>query len=409
MNCRFCNNQLSTVFADLGHSPPSNSFLSREALSEAEQYYPLKVYVCDKCFLVQLDEFKKVEEIFSEEYVYFSSMSKSWLDHSKRYVDKMISEFGINQQSTVIEIASNDGYLLQFFSEKSIEVIGIEPTESTAKVSEEKGINTIKEFFNEDLAQRLVERNKKADLLLGNNVLAHVPDINGFVSGLKIALKETGIITMEFPHLLQLVQHKQFDTIYHEHFSYLSLTTVCDIYKEHGLEVFHVEELPTHGGSLRVFAKHLEDESKPVRNSVKSILQKELAAGIKDISFYQNFNVKIDEIRFSFLNFLLKAKREGEKVAGYGAAAKGNTLLNYCGVKSGLIEFVVDAAPSKQGKFLPGSHIPVVKEAKLREFKPDYIIIFPWNIKEEIMKQLEYAKDWGAKFIVAIPELSELN
>lgn len=404
MNCRFCNSTLDNVFVDLGFAPPSNSFLSVEEMKQGESHYPLKVYVCDACKLVQLDEFKKATDIFSDEYVYFSSMSKSWLAHSKEYTNKMMREFGINQNSQVIEIASNDGYLLQYFKEKGVSVLGIEPTESTAKVSREKGIETVTEFFGEKLATDLVEQGKKTDLLLGNNVLAHVPDINDFVKGIKIVLKEDGIVTMEFPHLLKLVKHNQFDTIYHEHFSYLSFTTVNEIFKKQGLELFHVEEIPTHGGSIRIFGKHIEDSSKERRESVNLLLQKENDAGINSTDYYKGFLKRVEKVKFEFLQFLLTAKAEGKKVAAYGAAAKGNTLLNYSGVKADLIDFVVDAAPIKQNKFLPGSHIPVVAEHKIKEEKPDYIIVFPWNIKDEIITQLEYAQEWGAKFVIFIPE-----
>ena len=405
MNCRFCNAKLEDVFVDLGHAPPSNSFLNKEELKTGETYYPLKVYVCDECKLVQLDEFKKAKDIFSEEYVYFSSISKSWLEHSKNYTNKMINDFGINQDSLVIEVASNDGYLLQFFKERNVNVLGIEPTESTAKVSREKNIETVTKFFGKSLASELVDENIKADLLLGNNVLAHVPDINDFVKGIKIILKSDGIVTMEFPHLLQLVKQNQFDTIYHEHFSYLSFTSVLEIFKKQGLELFHVEELSTHGGSIRVFGKHIEDLSKEIRESVDQILQKEDEAGMNKMSYYKGFQSRVEQVKLNFIDFLIKAKKEGRKVAAYGAAAKGNTLLNYCGVKADMIEFVVDAAPIKQNKFLPGSHIPVVTENRIKELKPDYIIIFPWNIKDEIISQLHYIKEWDCKFVTFIPNI----
>lgn len=404
MNCRFCNNQLTNVFVDLGHTPPSNSFLTKEDIAGSEVFYPLKAYVCNACKLVQVDEFKKATEIFSEEYVYFSSMSKSWLEHSEKYTEKIMTEYGIDEKALVIEIASNDGYLLQFFKEKNVNVLGIEPTESTAKVAREKGIESRCVFFGEELALKLVEEGKKAELLIGNNVLAHVPDINDFVKGLKIALKEEGIITIEFPHLLQLVLNNQFDTVYHEHFSYLSFTTVYEIFKAQGLELFHVEELQTHGGSIRIFGKHINDHTRTIEPSVSQMFKKEKVAGLTDIEFYNGFQDKVEKIKLEFLSFLIEAKKEGKKVAGYGAAAKGNTLLNYSGVKDDLIEFVVDRAPSKQNKYLPGSHIPVVTEDKLSEYKPDYIIIFPWNIKEEVISQLQYAKEWGAKFVIFIPE-----
>jgi len=407
MNCRFCNSNLTNVFVDLGYAPPSNSFLSKEEMKHGETYYPLNVYVCDECKLVQLDEFKKAEDIFSEEYVYFSSMSKSWLEHSKNYTNKMMNDFGIHQDSLVVEIASNDGYLLQFFKEKNVNVLGIEPTESTAKVSREKGIETISKFFGDRLAKELVGENKKADLLLGNNVLAHVPDVNDFIKGIKTLLKSDGIVTMEFPHLLQMVMHNQFDTIYHEHFSYLSFTTVFEMFINQGLELFHVEELNTHGGSIRIFGKHIEDSSKKIRESIPQMFRKEEEAGIKTKEYYKGFQSRIEKVKFNLIEFLLNAKRDGKKVAAYGAAAKGNTLLNYSGIKADMIDFVVDAAPIKQNKFLPGSHIPVVTESFLIEQKPDYIIIFPWNIKDEIMSQLKYIKEWGGEFVIFIPYIQK--
>jgi 2-polyprenyl-3-methyl-5-hydroxy-6-metoxy-1,4-benzoquinol methylase len=354
---------------------------------------------------VQLDEFKKATAIFSDEYVYFSSMSSSWLKHSKAYVDQMTNDFGIDQNSLVTEIASNDGYLLQYFKAKKVNVIGIEPTNSTAKVAKEKGIDTVVDFFGERLATKLANEAKLSDLILGNNVLAHVPDINDFVKGIKILLKPDGMVTMEFPHLLQLVKYNQFDTIYHEHFSYLSFTTVYEVFKKAGLELFHVEEIPTHGGSLRIFGKHQEDATRLIRPSVEIMFAKEKAAKLLEMNYYTGFQQRVDVVKDSLLKFLAQAKLEGKKVAAYGAAAKGNTLLNYAGVKDDVIAFVVDAAPSKQNKFLPGSHIPVVEESALKKYKPDYIIVFPWNIKSEIMNQLAYVKEWDAKFVIFIPEL----
>ena len=406
MNCRFDNEPLTYEFVDLEFSPPSNSLLTLAQLNEAEIYYPLKLYVSERTFLVQLDEYKKADEIFSSDYVYFSSFSTSWLEHSKKYVEKMIEEFGLNEESQVIEIASNDGYLLQYFQQKNIPTLGIEPTLGTAKVAQNKGIETWVEFFGLDLANKLIQSDRKADLLLGNNVLAHVPNLNDFVAGLKIALKSEGIITMEFPHLMQLVENNQFDTIYHEHFSYFSFFTVQHIFKAHGLELFDVEEIPTHGGSLRIYAKHSEDSSKPISQNVEKLLKKELEKGINTLEYYKNFQEKVNKIKYSFLEFLLEQKKAGKKVVAYGAAAKGNTLLNYCGIKKDLISFVVDKSPHKQGKYLPSSHIPVVSEDILREEKPDFILILPWNIKDEIMKQLSYITEWGGKFVVAIPKLT---
>jgi SAM-dependent methyltransferase len=389
----------------LVNSPPSNDYLSAEDLNAPEVYLPLKLFVCDQCLLVQLDEYKKADQLFSKEYAYFSSYSTSWLAHSKRYTDEMITRFGFGSQSLVVEIASNDGYLLQYFKERNVTVLGIEPTESTATVARQKGIETLTEFFGINFAYEMVKEKGKADLLLGNNVLAHVPDINDFVGGMKIALKEQGVITVEFPHLLQLVWNNQFDTIYHEHFSYLSFTTVKKIFEAHGLEMFDVQEISTHGGSLRIFARHIEDQSKSVLPSVSALLEKEKQAGLTTPAFYDGFQVKVDQVKIDFLKFLVEKKTERKKVVAYGAAAKGNTLLNYCGVRHDLINFVVDASPHKQGKFLPGSHIPVVNEARIRDEKPDYIIILPWNIKEEIVNQLSYVKEWGCKFVMAIPQI----
>jgi 2-polyprenyl-3-methyl-5-hydroxy-6-metoxy-1,4-benzoquinol methylase len=405
MKCRFCSKPLTHQFVDLVNSPPSNAYLSVEELNEPEVYFPLKLFVCDACFLVQIDEYKKADEIFSKEYAYFSSFSTSWLAHSKRYTEEMIQRFGYNKQSLVVEIASNDGYLLQYFKEQNVPVLGIEPTESTAKAARAKGIETITEFFGVSFARKLGEQGRKADLLLGNNVLAHVPDINDFVAGMKLALKDQGVVTMEFPHLLQLVWNNQFDTIYHEHFSYLSFTTVAKIFSAHGLHMFDVQEIPTHGGSLRIFARHAEDTTKPVQPAVQNLLAKEAQAGINGLAFYQGFQQKVERVKIDFLKFLLEQKAQNKKVVAYGAAAKGNTLLNYCGVRNDMIDFVVDASPHKQGKFLPGSHIPVVEEAQIKVKKPDYVIVLPWNIKEEIMEQLSYIKQWNGKFVVAVPSI----
>lgn len=404
MKCRFCNADLENVFIDLFNSPASNSFLTEEQLNEPESFYPLKVYTCHQCFLVQVDEYKKSDAIFDSSYVYFSSYSITWLAHAKKYVDQMIERFKFNENSRVVEIASNDGYLLQYFVQKNIPVLGVEPTSNTAEVAKEKGIESIIDFFSVRLANELSGKGIKADLLLGNNVLAHVPDIVDFTKGLKILLSEKGVVTMEFPHLVQLIENNQFDTVYHEHFSYLSFTTVKKIFEAADLEMFDVEEIPTHGGSLRVYAKHAEDRSKKVSENVTLLLEKEKRKGITDIASYSGFQQRALKIKISLLDFLLEQKKEGKNVAAYGAAAKGNTLLNYCGVKADLIDFVVDANIHKQNKFLPGSHIPVVNEEYLKKQKPDYIIIFPWNIKEEIKEQLSYVKEWGGKFVIAIPQ-----
>ncbi len=406
MQCRFCNTELEHVFIDLVNSPPSNSFLSSEQLNEPEIFYPLKVYTCHECFLVQIDEYKESDAIFNSEYAYFSSFSTSWLKHAKRYTDLMTERFGLNEQSLVIEIASNDGYLLQYFKEKNIPVMGVEPTSNTAEVAMQKGIKTIIEFFGTELADRLANHwDVRADLLLGNNVLAHVPDIVDFVKGMKILLATDGVITMEFPHLMQLVENNQFDTIYHEHFSYLSLQAVKRIFESEGLSLFDVEELPTHGGSLRIYARHETDNSKQVSENVKKMIEKERQKGMDKLDYYKGFQKKAMDIKLALTGFLLEQKKSGKKVAAYGAAAKGNTLLNYCGIKNDLVEFVVDANPNKQGKWLPGSHIPVVTEEYLKNGKPDFVIILPWNLKEEITIQLAYIREWGGKFLIPIPSL----
>jgi len=409
MNCRFCKTVLKHVFIDLGNAPASNSFLTAEQLNEPETYYPLKVFVCDKCFLVQIEEYKKSDAIFNSEYVYFSSYSTSWLSHSKAYVDMMEKRFGLNGQSLVAEVASNDGYLLQYFVEKKIPVIGIEPTQNTAKVARQKGIDTITEFFGERLADQLAAEGRQADLVLGNNVLAHVPDIMDFVAGLKKMVRPSGVVTMEFPHLMQLLENNQFDTIYHEHFSYLSLYTVRQIFEANGLSLFDVEEIPTHGGSLRIFAKRSDNKDHAVSGRVQEVLEKEDRAGLRDISTYKNFQDRAESIKLELLEFLIQAKRKNKTVVAYGAAAKGNTLLNFCGIKNDLIAFVADANPAKQGKYLPASHIPVMREEDLKQSKPDYVVIFPWNIKEEITSQLDYIRDWKGKFIVSIPKFEILS
>jgi 2-polyprenyl-3-methyl-5-hydroxy-6-metoxy-1,4-benzoquinol methylase len=408
MKCRFCNTRLENVFVDLVNSPASNSFLSKTQLNEPEVFYPLKVYVCKECKLVQVDEYKKSDEIFDGNYAYFSSYSTSWLAHAKLYTEKMIERFGFNEKSQIIEIASNDGYLLQYFKERNVPVLGIEPTSNTAEVAISKGIATLKEFFGTRLAIELRNKDIKADLLLGNNVLAHVPDINDFVEGMKHILNTQGVITMEFPHLMQLVDNNQFDTIYHEHFSYLSLYTVQQIFKSKGLEIFDVEEINTHGGSLRIYAKHDVDTSRNITENVRSVIHKELNNGIDKLQYYIGFQERAEKIKIDLLSFLIEQKRLGNKVAAYGAAAKGNTLLNFCGIKNDLIAFVVDANPHKQNHFLPASHIPVVSEDVLKHEKPDFVIILPWNLKSEITAQLSYINDWNAKFVVAIPSVEIL-
>ncbi len=404
MNCRFCKNNLEQIFCDLQTCPPSNAMVKPELQNYPETYFPLKVFVCEKCWLVQVDELEKADAIFNNEYTYFSSYSTSWLLHAKNYVEYMTDRFAFNQNSFVVEIASNDGYLLQYFKEKNIPVLGIEPTANTAQVAIEKGIENIVDFFGSKLAKEKLFA--KADLILGNNVLAHVPNINDFVKGVKIALKPNGVNTFEFPHLYQLVLNNQFDTIYHEHFSYLSLTSIVTIFEKQGLEIFDVKELPTHGGSLRIFSKHIEDETKIIEPTVAAILQKEVEAGINTLSYYQNFQEKVEKIKNDFIEFLITQKKLGKKVIAYGAAAKGNTLLNYCGIKgTDLINFVIDASPYKQNKLLPGSRIPVFSAEKIEQYKPDFIIIFPWNLQVEISKQLNFVESWDCKFVIAIPEL----
>lgn len=407
MNCRFCGNFLRQEFVDLGSSPPSNSFIKKEEIDKPEAHYPLKLFLCEKCFLVQIAEYKKAFEIFNNDYVYFSSFSKSWLEHAYGYAGMMIKRFYLNEKSKVIEIASNDGYLLQYFRQKNIPVLGIEPSANTACEAKKKGINTIVDFFGVKLAKELSAKNKKADLLIGNNVLAHVPEINDFVAGMKIVLKPHGIITMEFPHLVQMVENNQFDTIYHEHFSYFSFTTVNSIFVKHGFVIFDVEEIPTHGGSLRIYAKHPENSLLKIEKRVNKLISREEKLGIKNIRYYKSFQNKAEKIKSELGIFLKNAKNSNKKVWAYGAAAKGNTLLNYCGIKNDLIKFVADASPHKQGKYLPGSHIAVVPENEIKKEKPDFILILPWNIKEEIMNQLCYIKNWGGKFVVAVPEIEQ--
>lgn len=400
MTCRFCGNALTHEFVDLGSSPPSNSYLTLAHINGSEPFYPLKVMVCDRCFLVQIDEHKKSDEIFDANYAYFSSVSSSWVEHARQYVDMVTEKQGLSKESFVIEIASNDGYLLQFFKAKEIPCLGVEPTKSTADVARSKGINVLEEFFGEKLAFTL----PKADLILGNNVLAHVPDINDFIKGLKITLKPHGIITMEFPHLLNLIEQNQFDTIYHEHYSYLSLISTMQIFKAHGLQIYDAEELSTHGGSLRIYAANIES-SYPPTERLNAIIHKESVAQMHTLDGYRKFQMKADKVKDDFLAFLSNARLNNKKVVGYGAAAKGNTLLNYCKVTSDMIEFVVDKAPLKVNKFLPGSHIPIVTEDNIKTLKPDFVIIFPWNIKDEIIEQLAYIREWNGKFVIAIPKM----
>lgn len=406
MKCRSCQHELTHEFIDLNNAPPSNSFLTKEQLAQPEVFYPLKLFVCESCWLVQIDEYKKANDIFDQEYIYFSSYSKSWLTHAKNYVDYIVQRFNFNQNSLIIEIASNDGYLLQYFKQKQIPCLGVEPTKSTALACKEKDIPVIEEFFGVQLATQLQHNNQQADLLIGNNVLAHVPDINDFVKGLKIALKKTGVVTLEFPHLLQLIQQNQFDTIYHEHFSYFSFYAVKRIFNAHELDIFDVKELPTHGGSLRVYAKHVENQNYSISSNVTSLEQKESEQQITSLNYYQTFQQQANKIKNDLLAFLIEKNQQGKTVVAYGAAAKGNTLLNYCGIKKDLIKFVVDASPYKQGKFLPASHISVVSEEHIKRLKPSFILILPWNIKDEVIEQLSYVREWNCKFIISIPKLT---
>lgn len=404
-NCRFCSNELKYSFVDLGMSPLSNSYISPGNLQKMEPFYPLHAFVCEQCFLVQLNEFESPENIFSD-YAYFSSYSQSWLEHASTYVSKMVERFKFDSSSQVIEVASNDGYLLQYFKEREIPVLGIEPASNVAKVAVDAGIPTITEFFGVETATKLASSGKRADLLLGNNVLAHVPDLNHFVEGLKILLKDTGTITLEFPHLQRLIEETQFDTIYHEHFSYFSCVTIEKVFSAHGLALFDVDELATHGGSLRVYAKHEDDASKPVSENVSRLIARETASGFTDIDFYLSFEPRVENIKRDILEFLIQAKRENKTIAGYGAAAKGNTLLNYCGIRTDFIDYVVDRSPHKQSHSLPGTHIPVYSPDRVKQTKPDYLLILPWNIKNEVMEQMAYVRDWGCKFLTLIPEVN---
>ena len=405
--CRFCNHLLKQTFVDLGMSPLSNSYLKLEQINHAEKFYPLHTYVCENCFLVQLEEFETPDQIFSD-YAYFSSYSDTWLSHAQNYTELMIQRFGFNSNSQIIEIASNDGYLLQYFHQKGIPVLGIEPAANVAKVAEEKGIPSLVKFFGVQTAKELVAVGKQADLLLGNNVLAHVPDLNDFVAGMKIVLKLQGVLTMEFPHVLQLIQHNQFDTIYHEHFSYFSFLTVEKVFAHHGLTLFDVEELSTHGGSLRIYGRH-SDKDGEISDRVTKLKAKEIQAGLNQMETYLGFSEKVKSIKRDLLSFLIDAKKQGKSIVGYGAPAKGNTLLNYCGIRTDLIDYVVDRSPHKQGLFLPGTHIPISHPDKVKETKPDYLLILPWNIKNEIMEQMAHIREWGGQFVVPIPQVEVIG
>jgi len=404
MKCRHCSAPLTLSFVDLGNAPPSNAYLSELDLRKPERWFPLHVLVCSRCWLVQTEDYAGAEEIFTGDYAYFSSYSSTFLKHSQKYVATMVDRFHLDQTSLVVELAANDGYLLQYVAERRIPCIGVEPTTSTANCARAKGIEMIEDFFGVVLAREITAKARQADLIVANNVLAHVPDINDFVSGVTILLKESGLATFEFPHLLNLVANTQFDTIYHEHYSYLSLTTVRRIFGENGLQVFDVEEIPTHGGSLRVYAQR-KDGPHPCSESVERLARREESEGLASRTYYAGFQDRADKVKDDFLTFLLATKRQGERVAGYGAAAKGNTLMNYAGVRPDLMHYVVDKNPAKRGKFLPGSRIPIVSEDRIRQERPNYIVVLPWNIRDEVMADLAYVRDWGGRFVTAIPEL----
>ena len=405
MKCRFCASDLELPLVDLGSAPPSNAYLTEAAMREPESWFPLRVLVCENCWLVQTEDFARAEDLFNADYAYFSSISKSWLAHSERYVSDMASRMHLDNNSHVIEVAANDGYLLQYVRARGIPCTGIEPTAGTAAVAREQGIAVVEAFFGRELAARLAHEGKQADLMIANNVLAHVPDINDFVAGFALLLKPQGIATFEFPHLLRLMEESQFDTIYHEHFSYLSLTVVRHVFAEHGLSVFDVEEIATHGGSLRVYAQPTTTGQNPISNAVHELLDRETMAGMSTADYYGRFQARADRIKNDFLGFLLEARLNGKRVAAYGAAAKGNTLLNYAGVRPDLLQFVVDNNPAKQGKYMPGSRIPIVAESRIREAKPDYVVILPWNLGAEIRQQLGYIREWSGHFVTAVPEL----
>ncbi|WP_018317446.1 class I SAM-dependent methyltransferase [Bradyrhizobium sp. WSM2793] len=404
MKCRHCHHELEHVFLDLGHAPPSNAYLSAGQLRAPETTFPLRLYVCDKCWLVQTEDYAAADELFSRDYAYFSSTSRSWLQHAARYVEKITEILKLNRDSFVIEVASNDGYLLKNFVAADIPCLGVEPTSSTADAAEKIGVPVLRKFFGQATATELAEGGKRADLICGNNVYAHVPDINDFTDGLRIALKQGGTINLEFPHLMNLIRLNQFDTVYHEHFSYLSLTAVVHIFARSGLRIFDLEELPTHGGSVRIYGCHESDprETQPV---VMDMLEKEKAYGLRDLAIYKGFQRKADKVKDDFLEFLITQKRAGKSVAAYGAAAKGNTLMNYAGVKHDLVSFVCDAAASKQGSYMPGNHLAILPPSQLAKVKPDWVVIFPWNIADEVVQQQQQLLASGSKFVIAVPEL----
>ncbi|MHB1326340.1 MAG: class I SAM-dependent methyltransferase [Thermoleophilia bacterium] len=405
MKCRHCSSELKLPLVDLGSAPPSNAYLTEQTLKAPEKWFPLRVLVCEHCWLVQTEDFAQAHELFDADYAYFSGFSTNWLAHCERYVVDMVARFDLNSESYVVEIAANDGYLLQYVTTRDIPCTGVEPTASTATAARAKGIPIVEDFFGVRLAKELAAQGKQADLTAANNVLAHVPDINDFVVGIAVLLKPQGVATFEFPHLLKLIAENQFDTIYHEHFSYLSLVAVNRIFPANGLTAFDVEEHPTHGGSLRVFAQRSDTGQHPRSAKVDELLQREAHAGMTTAEYYEGFQAKTDKVKDDFLAFLLDAKREGKTVAAYGAAAKGNTLMNYAGIRPDLIMFVVDRNPAKQGKYMPGSRIPIVGENHLKQDMPDYVVILPWNLKSEVMQQLDYIRAWGGQFVTAVPEL----
>jgi SAM-dependent methyltransferase len=406
MKCRHCRADLTLPFVDLGTAPPSNSYLTSDQLSSPEKWYPLRVFTCTNCWLVQTEDYAHFEELFSSDYAYFSSFSTSWLNHAERYVAQVVDRFDLGASSRVIEVASNDGYLLQYVKNRGIPCLGIEPTRSTAQAARNKGIEVVERFFGVSLADELLAKGLAADLAAANNVLAHVPDINDFVAGFVRVLKPNGVATFEFPHLVQLVAECQFDTIYHEHFSYLSLSAVKTIFEANGLSIFDVQEIGTHGGSLRVFAQRSDTGARTTTTAVVALLAQEAAAGVLTPAYYSGFQRRADRLKDDLLTFLIQAKRDGKSVGAYGAAAKGNTLLNYAGVRSNLLPWVVDRNPAKQGKFLPGCRIPIAGEDQLRREKPQFVVILPWNLKAEVLEQLSYVRAWGGQFVCAVPELA---
>ena len=405
MKCRHCGSELSLPLVDLGSAPPSNAYLTTTSLHAPEKWFPLKVLVCSKCWLVQIEDMMGAEQLFDADYAYFSSYSTTWLQHAERYVTDMQARFGLKETSHVVEIAANDGYLLQYVKTRNIPCIGVEPTASTATAARAKGIPIVKDFFGTRLARELVAQGKQADLAVANNVLAHVPDINDFVAGFTLLLKSHGVATFEFPHLVRLVAGNQFDTIYHEHYFYFSLTAVQRIFSTNGLTIFDVKELPTHGGSLRIYVQRSDTGKWETDERVSKLFAAEEDVGITTTSFYTSFQIKADRAKNDFLSFLIEAKSSGKMVAAYGAAAKGNTLMNYAGIRPDLIQFVVDRNPAKQGKYMPGSRIPIVNEAHLKATRPDYVVVLPWNLKEEIMQQLDYIRAWGGRTVTAVPHL----